>query len=132
MFSLKGNEEYSDRVQIQWNHEAFDKIAGENGHILSKNICKLVVYIFRLLYNDSRGGITMSTRDAALAIFNDLNQDELEAFIVLFGKKHNNQSQKKSARDIWNSVADSQKIPLEEGAWERDVAERYGKDGEKT
>ena len=28
----------------------------------------------------------MSTRDAALAIFNDLNQDELEAFIVLFGK----------------------------------------------
>ena len=81
MFSLKGNEEYSDRVQIQWNHEAFDKIAGGNGHILSKNICK---------------------------------------------------SQKKSARDIWNSVADSQKIPLEEGAWERDVAERYGKDGENT
>ena len=66
----------------------------------------------------------MSTRDAALAIFNDLNQDELEAFIVLFGKKHNSQSQKKSARGIWNSVADSQKIPLEEGAWERDVAER--------
>lgn len=74
----------------------------------------------------------MSTRDAALAIFNDLNQDELEAFIVLFGKKHNGQSQKKSARGIWNSVADPQKIPLEEGAWERDVAERYGRDGENT
>ena len=47
-------------------------------------------------------------------------------------KKHNNQSQKKSASGIWNSVADPQKIPLEEGAWERDVAERYGKDGENT
>lgn len=53
-------------------------------------------------------------------------------FHVLFGKKHNNQSQKKSASGIWNSVADPQKIPLEEGAWERDVAERYGKDGENT
>ena len=84
------------------------------------------------MYNVNRGGITMSTRDVALAIFNDLNQDELEAFIVLFGKKHNSQSQKKSARGIWNSVADPQKIPLEERAWERDMAERYGKDGENT
>ena len=32
MFSLKGNEEYSDGVQIQWNHEAFDKIAEGNGN----------------------------------------------------------------------------------------------------
>ena len=39
---------------------------------------------------------------------------------------------KKSARGIWNSVADPQKIPLEEVAWESDVAERYGRDGENT
>ena len=74
----------------------------------------------------------MSTKELALDIFENLSQDELEAFVVLFGKGSSKSRKKKSARGVWNSVANPNLISLEEGALERAVAERYSDENENT
>ena len=65
----------------------------------------------------------MSTREAAYIIFENLSQEELEEFIELFGKKKS--AKRKSARGVFNFAADPKLVSLEEGAWEREISERY-------
>ena len=67
----------------------------------------------------------------ALNIFENLTQEELEEFIAVFGKS-SQKSEKKSARGVWSAAANPDLIPLEEGAWERAVVERYGGENEDT
>lgn len=74
----------------------------------------------------------MSTRELAYSVLDELTDEELEAFIVLFGKDRKQSAEKKSARGAWNSAANPDLIPLEEGAWERDIMERYGVEDENT
>lgn len=74
----------------------------------------------------------MSTRELAYSVIDGLTDEELEAFIILFGKGRVKPIQKKSARGAWSSAANPDLIPLEEGAWERAVMERYGVEDEDT
>lgn len=74
----------------------------------------------------------MNTKEIAFNIFENLSQDELEAFVVLFGKGFTKTEKKKSARGVWNSFANPDLIPLEDGAWKKAVEERYGAENENT
>lgn len=74
----------------------------------------------------------MSTKELAYRVLDELSDEELEAFIVLFGKDKEKSSKRKSARGAWSSAADPELIPLEEGAWERTIMERYGVADENT
>ena len=74
----------------------------------------------------------MSTRELAYKMIDELTDEELNAFITLFCKITGKSEKKKSARGIWHSAANPELIPLEEGAWERAVAERYGVTDENT
>lgn len=74
----------------------------------------------------------MSTLEMAYQMLEQLSEEELKAFILLFGHNKNNDLQKKSAKGAWSFAANPELIPLEEGAWERAATERYGKKHENT
>ena len=79
----------------------------------------------------------MSTRETANYIFERLNEEQLKGFIAMFGQFYlmgNEQPERRKASEvkgILHQYANPELIPLEEGAWERNIAERY-KNGEES
>lgn len=71
----------------------------------------------------------MSTKERVHTIVDRLSEEQLNALLVILGsvdKSDNNDNDVDAVRGILHNAANPDLIPLEEGAWERAVAERYG------
>lgn len=71
----------------------------------------------------------MSTKEKVHTIVDRLSEEQLNALLVILGSVDNSDSDDNdvdAVRGILHDCANPDLIPLEEGAWERAVAERYG------
>lgn len=74
----------------------------------------------------------MSTRDKVIGMLDSLTAEQLDAIAVILSGMVRTAPPKKAAdvKGALRKYANPALIPLEKGAWERDVAERAGNDHE--
>ena len=71
----------------------------------------------------------MSTKERVHTIVDRLSEEQLNALLVILGSvdnSDNNDNDVDAVMGILHDAANPDLIPLEEGAWGRAVAERYG------
>ncbi len=68
----------------------------------------------------------MSTKERVHTIVDRLTEEQLNALLVILGSVDNSDNDVDAAMGILHDAANPDLIPLEEGAWGRAVAERYG------
>lgn len=68
----------------------------------------------------------MGTREILYSMIDGLSEQQMQGLIMLLSNGDiQMKKNKKSARGIFSDCANPDLIPLEEGAWERTVAETY-------
>lgn len=71
----------------------------------------------------------MSTKERLHLMIDDMTEEQANALFIVLGVSSaadNESDDVDAVRGILHSAANPELIPLEEGAWERAVAERYG------
>ena len=71
--------------------------------------------------------IDMSTRETAYSMIDNLDEEQLNALIVILRgmTKQKPLKEKKSARGIFHDVANPELIPLEKEVWENAAVEKH-------
>ena len=71
----------------------------------------------------------MSTKERLHIMIDDMTEEQANALFIVLGVANDTDNESDdvdAVRGILHNCANPDLIPLEEGAWERAVAERYG------